>query len=221
MIDQGYYWAKPIGGVLTTTKNGAAQFAVEFALEGGEEKRTVFLHTSDKAWPYTEEKLKRLGWDGNAEQMGFACDRIELACAHETYEGKTKEKWEIAKEQSEFSPAGDDVKRQVLARWKAGNKAAPARKPDVAPAAPPARSAPPRAAAPARKPTPMPQEKAADETEAWGVFYQQCIKINASRTQKSIEEEFDQAVAHVAKGRDKAALTEADWTEIANSAIPF
>lgn len=220
MIEQGYYWAKPLGGMLTVSKKGAPQFAVECALEGGSEKRTVFLATSDKAWPYTEDKLKRLGWNGNMDNMGFDCERVELQCTHEVYEGKPREKWDLAREQSEYQhqTAPDDVKRQVLARWKAGAKAPAIKKPDAVPSR--SSSVPARGAA-APKPAPMPQEKAANETEAWSIFYQQCVKVNAKRTQQSIEEEFDHAIEAVAKGRDKSAFTEADWTEVANSAIPF
>lgn len=222
MIDEGYYWAKPVGGKLTTSGKNTPTFAVEIVLEGTDDKRTLFLHCSDAAWPYTESKLQRMGWDGNADEMGFSAERIECQCTHEVYNNKPREKWDIAKEQSEFEPAADDVKRQILARWK-GGAAKTKSKPDAAPArasTAPA-SAPPRSAPARATPKPRDLEPAKSETEAWEVFYRQCTEINPKREQKSVEEEFDRAIESVAKGRDKKALTEKDWTEIANSAIPF
>lgn len=64
---------------------------------------TAFLHTTEAAWPYTEAKLKALGWD--AEANGFdlkqldgdteskiAGNKIEggITVEEETFEGKTR-----------------------------------------------------------------------------------------------------------------------------------
>lgn len=224
MIAAGYYWAAPLSGKLTTTQTGTMQFAIEFKLLDTDDRRTVFLFTTDAAWPYTEEKLRKLGWNGNADDMAFTADRIELVCKHEQYNGKTREKWDVARDQAEMPVAPEDAKREVLARWKAGAgaKSASARKPDAVPArasTAPAQSAPPRGrATPA---TPKTREPAKDENTAWEIFFRQAKGVKASREQADIEKEFDEKIAEVAKGRDKSVLTPEEWTEIANGGLPF
>ena len=136
LIPAGYYMGKPTGGRLTTTRGGTPQFAVTFALEGGE-NRTVFMFATDKAWQYTEEKLLALGWNNDPDDMRFTTESIELSCKHEEYQGKTNEKWDVANGKKEWEPAPDDVKRSVMARWKASAGKA---KPKTAPK--PVREAP-------------------------------------------------------------------------------
>ena len=118
LIPAGYYNGKPTGGKLTTTTNGTPQFAVNFLLDNGD-NRTVFMFTTDAAWPFTEEKLKAIGWDGNPDEMHFTAEAVELQCKHETYKEKTREKWDVAGGKKEWEPAPADVKRSVMARWKA------------------------------------------------------------------------------------------------------
>lgn len=64
-------------------------------------KRFVRLYLSDKAFPYTAEKLNSLGFNGDyaSETMDFgdkAKKHTPLELRYETYEGEAREKWNLA-----------------------------------------------------------------------------------------------------------------------------
>lgn len=117
-------------------------------------KATVWLYLSENAWPYTEGKLKQLGFNGDFADPKFGdhtiADGVQLQCKHEEYEGKTKDKWEL------FGGGGpskaDQSLTQILsARWKQNNGSKPAGKP-----LPPKRAAAPSPAPQDLKPADIP-----------------------------------------------------------------
>lgn len=63
--------------------------------------REVRMFLSEKAWPYTVEKLEKLAFDGNFAQPLFDGELntqgCELLCEHESRDGKLFEEWSIAK----------------------------------------------------------------------------------------------------------------------------
>lgn len=103
-------------------------------------ERTVFLSCTDAAWPYTEEKLDKLGFNGDFDNPAFTETEADLECKIETYEGKTKDKWDLAGGGSfEPEPAPKDVTRQLGAKWKATRQ--PAAKPPAGRPKPPVKPA--------------------------------------------------------------------------------
>lgn len=105
-------------------------------------ERTVFMYLSDAAWPYTSEKLQKLGFNGDFDNPTISQQQVSLELTHESYNGQTKERWSIAGGGSfEAEPAGNDVTRRLNALWKndnggpkakpAGRQAAPPKKPSA------------------------------------------------------------------------------------------
>ena len=117
-------------------------FAISHFGRGGEWEvcadgvRTVFLYVSDAAWPYTEEKLTRLGFNGNfGAGMDFSdaakSDGVQLICKHELYQNKPREKWDLFREGGgmEHTEATPDTVRRLNAKWKLHTSPKPGDKP--------------------------------------------------------------------------------------------
>ncbi len=140
MLEQGKYWGIPqsgVTGVLETTKAtpfidvtfGVTHMSVsnEWGPLAGIE-RTARWFMSEKAWPYTEKRLKACGFTGNFEAIGFAGEAAEkgiaLMCEHEKSQdgSKTYERWDLADWTGarEVHAPDKDVLRKLNARWKAG-----------------------------------------------------------------------------------------------------
>lgn len=192
-------------------------------------ERTIFLSLSDNSWQYTEAKLKALGFNGDFRDMQFGegprAEGVELLCQHEEYQGKKRERWELANWSSrEVRPAGDDKLRRLNAKWKASAGSAPATSgrpappPAAASAAPATPAAPaPAAAAPATPAATTPPY--ADEgrsfktkDEAWG-FWLECSS-NAPDLTKWAE-------AVKAIGKDESEFTADDWNKVAAAGCPI
>jgi hypothetical protein len=150
-VNEGTYWGRLKKGV--TSESGANKtptmcitFDVthilgtsgEWEPAGSPAERTVFLYMTDASWPYTEEKLTALGFNGSFDDPKFSKEESELRCTIKTYQGKSKEKWDIGGGGSfEAKPASKDVTRQLNAKWKAKTKApSTTPKPPGKPAAP-------------------------------------------------------------------------------------
>ena len=107
-------------------------------LEDGPIDCSLYMSLTDRAWPYTEKKLKALEFGGNFADPVFGADVISkgigLTCRHETYQGTARERWELSDWGSAAEATGSEAVRTLNARWKAtaGAKANPG------PAAPPA-----------------------------------------------------------------------------------
>jgi len=133
MMEQGNYWAVRESAEKGQTDSGKPCVVVEFKLThraagkewvplDAEVNRKVYFYLSDKAAPYSLDKLERLGFLGDFDTMEFdgsdggAC---ELVCNYETYEGKTREKWDLSgRGGSGLQEVGSDVVRRLNALWK-------------------------------------------------------------------------------------------------------
>lgn len=102
-----------------------------------EETAEVRKFLSDKAWPYTEGDLKRIGFNGDFDNPAFAAELYEegisLICNHETRDGRTFEDWSMVRQEKEHTPLDSDQVALLKARWKQNNVAAPAGAPPAPP----------------------------------------------------------------------------------------
>lgn len=209
MREQGRYQGNITASVFAAAKNtGSPQFVIEcevFTLDGtpsGTAK--VYLSCSDKAWDYTEPKLKRLGFNGDFEKPEFSNGQgINLTCKHEEYQGKQQEKWDLGGGMPQ--PAGADVTKTFAARWKSTNGAAP--KPAGRPTPPPPPSAP-------AAPTPPPADQMTQE-KAWGVFLEYYPTGDC-------QPQWQASIADVVKssGKPFAKFGHAEWEAVAKSVKP-
>ena len=61
-------------------------------------ERTVFLSFNGKAKDYSKKKLEAIGFEGkfDGEEMVIPATATSLTCKHDTVNGETKERWDIA-----------------------------------------------------------------------------------------------------------------------------
>lgn len=148
MMEAGTYSGTPTSGVTTTSKNNKPQICVTMnithvANDSGEWSemtpfdRKLYISLTDAAWPYSMDRLKAIGFDGNFDSPGFGPDAVSLRCEHEEYEGKPKEKWDIITAGAEVTKADTNTVRTLSAKWKSAAKPAAAPKPAGRPTAPP------------------------------------------------------------------------------------
>ena len=211
MIEAGYYSAKLVEAVFTTPEGKAPAMALTFQI--GDYRRNVFLYLSDGAYPYSEEKLRRLGFNGNFEAPEFTASECELECKHEEYQGKMKEKWDIAGG-FKAEPAPPDVAKQFAAKWRASNGAAPT-KPAGKPPAPAPRSAPPPAAKGPPPAASKPVEKPYGKDEAWD---DHCKLYPPDGNGEQWQADIAKVCAHFGVA-DETQLTEQGWKHVGG--IPF
>ncbi len=90
-------------------------------------ERSVYLYTTDKAFPYTAAKLHDLGFNGDYGNPGFGDNtQTQLVCSHETYEDKDREKWDLpGSGAGERNAPPQDVIRRLNAKHKTQVSAAP------------------------------------------------------------------------------------------------
>lgn len=151
MHPAGIYHGTPDTAVTSTAKTGTPQLVITFNLthvaDGPSwvelptgQTADVYLFLSDAAWPFTEEKLKALGFNGDFADPKFSdqvyAEGVDLECRHESYQGKVRAKFEMMGG-NKPEPAAADVMRQLNARWKAKTAPAPRPAPGTRPAPPP------------------------------------------------------------------------------------
>lgn len=86
-----------VGSALGTSKNGSDQIIVTFRNAAGA-TISAYLSCSERAWPYTAEKLTTLGWDPqkngyafealNADQSPIAGNEVQIVVNEEWYENR-------------------------------------------------------------------------------------------------------------------------------------
>lgn len=98
-------------------------------------ERSMFLNLHQNTKAYTQEKLRILDFDGNFDEPGLTKEGVALTCRHETYEGKTRERWELTAYQGgDFNPEKTDAETiRTLNAWWAATRGG---KPEGAPSAP-------------------------------------------------------------------------------------
>jgi hypothetical protein len=109
MLDEGiYYMQKPkvgiggkegktpyiyVSGDITHKREGEHNAKLDDPIE-----RTMFWYASDKSWDFTRERLERVGFNGNMKDPQLdekSAKGLWVECKHETYEGKTRDKWDL------------------------------------------------------------------------------------------------------------------------------
>lgn len=81
----------------STTDSGTEQVFINVALPTGEIE-TVILFLSEKALPYTQEKLHALGWSGKGAIGPQIKDKpCRIAISFETWEGKERKRVDLVK----------------------------------------------------------------------------------------------------------------------------
>jgi len=154
MMNATNYYGKVRQGILGTANNEkktpyiALTITLTHEAENGQwvdiqpVDRTVYWHLSDAAWPHTVKRLETIGFTGDFNTIAFAGDAVDAGtewnCQHEEFQGKTRERWDLANwgdgGKEHISPAGDDV-RKFNARWRTDHAAN--RPPAGRPAPPP------------------------------------------------------------------------------------
>lgn len=102
-------------------------------------ERTMFWYMSEGAWPYTQKKLAAIGFNGNFDAPDCTERGIEVCMSWETYDGKDRERWELARAggELELAPLPKDKARRFAAMWKQAGGPVPASKPKAPVSAPP------------------------------------------------------------------------------------
>lgn len=210
---EGQYTGDLMQWEVGEAKTGTPQMVLTFAVE--EARRTVFLALSDAAWAYTEEKLIGMGFNGDFENPEFSkSNGVALYMKHDTYNGVTKEKWDISTGIN-VTPAKVDVRKSLSRRWRSQHGSSP--KP--AASAPPPRTAPrsaPPPAAPATTGASGPNDYSDIKTkdDAWSCWEQ----VNNNATDIAA---WNEAIDAVAAGRSESEFTADDWRKVAKAAAPF
>lgn len=207
--DEGTY-----NGVLRTlqftesAKSGAPQVEATFLVEGAIKK--AFWSLSGGAEEYTLNKLRAIGWNGDAEnpECSIGNEEIQLTCKHDEYQGKVRERWDIA---GGVKPMDRDRARNFAAKFKS---TAGVQRPTTPP---PSRQAPAKPAPPARTSAPSrtKEETYADKDAAWAAL------VTAFKNPS--EKKFYEAVDRVAEssGKDELQFGETEWTAVVNEFIPL
>lgn len=175
LLSEGTYHGVVKDAVLATAKSGSEMVVITWTIGhrwDGQQwvpidpvDRVTRWSLADGAYPYSEEKMNSLGFQGDFEGLlnGGAVfsesaymEGIALKCEHEEYQGKPQERWELANwGGGNVQKAGADAARRLSARWKQAHGATQA-PPAGRPSAPPASGAPTPA-----KSQPAPQAVAA------------------------------------------------------------
>ena len=95
-------WIKVMpSGTLVTKHDGAGEAVEEFTALDADKKayeRTIYMviKAEDKSLDYAIRKLRATGWDGtDLNELDLRKAEIRVECRHETYENKTRDKWEL------------------------------------------------------------------------------------------------------------------------------
>lgn len=179
-------------------------------------RRTISAYFTGGARQYTEEQLRKMGFNGDFDQPAvdenWYKEPFEVYCKHEEWDDgkgqgpKTLEKWAFS-QGNRIKPADANLKAQAAQRWRASNGAPPPK--PSAPTAPPAapKGPPPEDDAP--KGFVHTKETAWD---AWCAEFGDKVDSN----------QWNAAIQKIAKGRRQAQFTATDWEQVASEAsIPF
>ena len=157
LLEEGIYYGKLLEIGTDKLQNEAGTEYVYVAWEvthqaaGGQwrpitpTRRESRWWATQKAEPYTMDRLVRLGFNGDLENPAFDAephpqrDGVELACRHDHRDGKAYENWDLASgHDRERVPWDSELKRRFKAKYRTrlSTQARPEGKPDSPPAAP-------------------------------------------------------------------------------------
>ncbi len=226
MLQGGTYWGLIQAGVCGESESGNPQIVITARMThilGNDnnyqaiapQDRKLYLATTDAAWPYTEKKLKALGFNGEFKAMDFdekpKFEGVAFICKQDTFNGKPKEKWDLKDWGGEVEQASEDKLRRLNALWK--SNAAPTQKPGGRPSTPSAAKSVPARQAPApaaEAPAALADVKAENKEDAWAVF------CEASHDRPDLAN-WNALVAGI--GKPETQFTPADWQSVAESAV--
>lgn len=160
---QGRYWVRVLSQAFGKSKNkGTPEFSMRILILGkvnvenpdgdlvrcDQNERYIFIYITEGTAEFVIDDLARIGYDkpsfkflnsGVPGHFDFTNREFEAFCEHEEYEGKTKEKWRIAKPRNhiESAPLDDKEVRQLDSLF--GKQLAKLGKPVAKAPAPPAR----------------------------------------------------------------------------------
>lgn len=130
MMPEGNYYAINPRAVSSKAGTGNLQVALQFdvthyadiTVEGGwkpieQVERTMYLSCTDKAWPWTRDKLASIGFDGDFDEPGFDTEGFEVVMKINEYQGKKNEKWDLAGGGLPDKAESDHIRR-LNAMWK-------------------------------------------------------------------------------------------------------
>lgn len=207
--EAGNYVGDLVEAVFGKSNKNTPQVVFTFDIEGN--RKMVFAYLSDAAQERTFEDLEKMGWNGSTSKPEFSNPkRVELYMQHDTYEGKTNEKWNISSGGFKPQPMAQDEMRRIEALYRnRGGKTAPSR-----PAPSRGSPAPSRPTPAPSKPAPSQQGDNFSKDDAWALFEQ------AGKTAN----DFFEVISGVEteKGLSESKFTAAEWRYVAGTAgIPF
>jgi len=122
-IQPGIYKGRGIAGSeqYGHTSKGNPQIAIDLATNAG--RLTTFLYFSDEAAPFSIERLRALGWEGDdlSSLVGIDRHEVDVSVKYDVYQGKQQMKVEILSG-GRFvmqQQMDDQAKRQFGASFKA------------------------------------------------------------------------------------------------------
>ncbi len=129
MEPEGAYYARPVSGVASETSKSTPQIVVQMSIthkadetsESGWAQMTVpilrdvYLYLSTAAYEYTREHLETLGFNGDYTTPEFSCEGCTIVCKHETFDGRTREKWSLGG--GGPKPLKESQRDVLQARW--------------------------------------------------------------------------------------------------------
>lgn len=136
MMNEGVYWGAAIAYQSARTKNGSPQVVITWKItheQNGEEwadlpapvERRSYWSLAGGAFDITCDRLKRLDWNGVFDaNMAITAEGQELYMKMETYNGKSKERWDLSAGQQELDPLDPAAIRQLNAQYAAKQRAA-------------------------------------------------------------------------------------------------
>ena len=240
LTDNAVYRGLLTNAVLAAGKDNKPEFHITFSIvaevtDQGEYpveppvERRIYLYFTENAEKYSWAKLDALGFNGDFAAPQFSDHAVQagvnLNCRHDTYNGKTKDKFDLADFGGGPAPASPDIIRNMAARWKArsgGKATATAPKPTNTAARPAAASS-----APSQRPRPTPaagtgmaQKSNADEV--WQTLVNTCKPKNLTSDQLTAEWNKLITEAEGKLGKGEAAFTPEEWGDLKDTAsIPF
>lgn len=94
MLNAGKYKAAPTSWMMTATKDGSPQVAVEFEIVEGENSGETIVwsggFSTDGAQEYTVKALLVMGWNSRFKDMLLEHQPVQIVVENDTYEGKKR-----------------------------------------------------------------------------------------------------------------------------------
>lgn len=82
-------------------------------------EKTIYLYTSDKAFPISEKQLIKIGFNFDMDNPAITTESggIEVECVHDEYEGKVRERWSLAGGKFQHTELSADSRSAMSTRF--------------------------------------------------------------------------------------------------------